>query len=225
MADVFEEVNEDLRQEKVDQFWKEYGGWIIAAAVLAVIFTAAINVYRDWEVSKNIEQTSTMIEVIESQDAGSLSGYADQADKNHAILAKLTAAGMYKEQGKMAEAVTLYQNILQTPRLDPVYRGLADLMMVSIGLDTEDPAELHKSLSRLTDEKSSWRYSALELEALLYAREQNYTQAIASLNQILSEEQSPPAIQARAETLSTLYQVQNGKQPIKTQPIKTKNNN
>ena len=45
MADIFQEVDEEVRRDKAVEFWKKYQNAIIAAAVLVVLATAG---YRYW---------------------------------------------------------------------------------------------------------------------------------------------------------------------------------
>ena len=37
MADIFDEVDEELRQERAARLWRQYGSWLIAAALAVVI--------------------------------------------------------------------------------------------------------------------------------------------------------------------------------------------
>ena len=37
MGDIFQEVDEEVRRDRFHKIWKEYGGYIIAAAVALVL--------------------------------------------------------------------------------------------------------------------------------------------------------------------------------------------
>ncbi len=39
MADIFREVDEEVRRDKAAEFWKKYQNWIIGAAVLIILAT------------------------------------------------------------------------------------------------------------------------------------------------------------------------------------------
>ena len=41
MADIFQEIDEDLRRERAGKLWQKYGKYVIAAAALIVLAVAA----------------------------------------------------------------------------------------------------------------------------------------------------------------------------------------
>ena len=47
MSDIFREVEEDVRREKLEKFWKAYGDYVIALAAVIVVGTAVHNVQPD----------------------------------------------------------------------------------------------------------------------------------------------------------------------------------
>jgi hypothetical protein len=40
MSDVFAEIDEVMRQERLQKIWNEYGSWIIAGLVILLLATA-----------------------------------------------------------------------------------------------------------------------------------------------------------------------------------------
>jgi hypothetical protein len=46
MSDIFQEVDEIMKQERMEKFWKQNGAWIIAFIVLTILGTAAISGYQ-----------------------------------------------------------------------------------------------------------------------------------------------------------------------------------
>ena len=46
MADIFNEIDEDLRRERAKKIWEKYGNLIIAAAVLVVLIVAGWRAYE-----------------------------------------------------------------------------------------------------------------------------------------------------------------------------------
>ena len=45
MSDIFREVEEDVRREKAEKFWKAYGGYVMAAGVIAYGVSVTMNIW------------------------------------------------------------------------------------------------------------------------------------------------------------------------------------
>ncbi len=52
MADIFHEVDEEVRRERLQKLWDRYSIYIIAAAVLIVAGIGAWRGYEYWEAKK-----------------------------------------------------------------------------------------------------------------------------------------------------------------------------
>lgn len=204
MTQIEHEIEDDLRQQKLEQFWKENGSWIIVCAILAVIFTGALTWWRQHEYKQNLAQTTALFEVMKENDTTALADFAAKSDKDHAAIALFTAAALHSKRNQDAEAVSLYRKIEGTTGLDSTYRDLAKLLRVSKRLGADPPAELHKDLTPLAA-KSPWRYTALELQALLYAREGKMKEAAENLTRITQDANAPGDVRMRASTLRELY--------------------
>ena len=68
MADVFQEVDEMMKQERVEKFWKENGRWIIAFVVLTILGTALMSGYKSWNKSVQEKQTGELIAFLDAED-------------------------------------------------------------------------------------------------------------------------------------------------------------
>ena len=55
MADIFSEVNEEVRREQLKRLWDRYGLFIVAAAVLVVVGVGAWRAYQWYEARKAAE--------------------------------------------------------------------------------------------------------------------------------------------------------------------------
>ena len=49
MTDLFAEVDEALRQERVAKLWQEYGRYLIGFIATLILLTALISAYKSWE--------------------------------------------------------------------------------------------------------------------------------------------------------------------------------
>jgi hypothetical protein len=205
MSEFIQEVEEDLRRKELEKFWKENGSMIISFMILAVVLTAAMTWWRQHTYEHNLRETSQLIQVVKDADVDKILAFAGTADKDHAVIARFDAAVVYAKRNEGDKAVAIYSEIANTSGIDSAYRDLAKLLGAAQRLNTADPAALHAELSPLIQPGNTWRFSALELEALLYARENELKEAAGDLAQITSDSQAPQDVRMRAATLREFY--------------------
>ncbi len=204
MSDMMHEIDDELRQEKLSLFWKENAGWIIGGIILAIVMTGALTYWRNYQAGKDIAATQQLLTAVNEENQLALEAMATMGGDMHSAFAGLIAAGRYAREGDVEKAVTLYDQVAATRGADQLYRDLATLLSTGHKLDREDPAVLHKALEPLT-KKSIWRFSALEMQALLYAREGRMKEAVKSLTEITVNAQAPADLRQRAQTFRELY--------------------
>jgi hypothetical protein len=195
VADVFDEISDDLRRERLNQFWKENGSWIIGGAVGAVLLTAFLAFWKQWEYRRDMSATTEMTRLaISPSSLPQLEAFA-----------QLTAAGEYLAHNEKDKALALYDTIAHTGGIDKLWRDLASVLSIGQRLDKGAPDVLEKELAGLSGDKDPWRYTARELTALLAARQGQMQMAAYILAGIASDPQAPEDARRRALTLRALY--------------------
>lgn len=204
MADIFREVEEDLRRDNLNQLWKKYGGFLVALAVLIVVAVAAFVGWREWRASRDIEYSAQLVAAGDVADAGNLeealAAYgrlAEEAGGGHELLARLRQAALAGALGRDDEALSAYESVAGSGA-DAVYRELAVLLGVMREIDRGNPDDLLERLTPLIREDGAWRYSARELTALLEHRRGNAERAADLLAALEQEPEAPPALRERA---------------------------
>lgn len=205
MADVFDEIEDDLRQEKLKAFWRENGSWIIGSAIAAVVMTAALVFWRDWNVAQDEKATSALFRAVESKDVAVVGAFSAEARTNHAVLAHFAAARLALDTGDTAKAITLYAEISKTRGIDRTYRDLAKILELTERLSTDDPALLQKEIADLASDKNAFRHSARELQGLLAARQGDLERAANVMAELSGDASAPEDLRRRAFTLYELY--------------------
>jgi hypothetical protein len=210
MSDVFDEISDDLRQQKLNQFWKENGSWIIGGAIGAVLLTGALTLWREHTLARNTEQTTQVVTLEKAGDLTKLDTFAGSADKDHAMMARFAEADAYIAKKQNDKALAVYDTIANTSGLDKTWRDLARLHSVSLRLDKDPPEALAKELATLDGDKDVWRYSAREMEALLAARQGQMQKAASLLSAIAGDPTVPDDMRQRAYNLHQLYVADTG---------------
>ena len=70
MSDIFQEVDEEVRRERLMQLWKRYGNFVIAAAIVLVLGVGGWRGYQWWEAKKAAEAGGAFNSAVELLDTG-----------------------------------------------------------------------------------------------------------------------------------------------------------
>jgi hypothetical protein len=109
-----------------------------------------------------------------------------------------------------AGAVATYASLASDTSADPAFRNLATILEVQHSMETGDAKALEAKLTPLIAPNNSFSASALELSALLAAKQGDIKRAQELAEQILSDSGAPAGARQRATDLAALYKGQLG---------------
>ncbi len=208
VSSVFREIDDDLRRMKLENFWAENRLWIAATIILAIIATAGVSMWRGHVADKNRAATAQMMNAF--ADPAALEKLAADPDTlgrpAHIALVRLTAASRALSKGDTVKALAQYDALVKDRAADPVLRDLGVLYAAGLRLDSAPAAELDAQLAPLARAGQPWRFSALEMQGLLYAREGRMKDAADKMAEISGDALAPQDARTRAFTLRELYQ-------------------
>ncbi|WP_420393967.1 tetratricopeptide repeat protein [Acuticoccus sp.] len=174
MTDIFDEVAEDLRRERLKRAWDRFGIYVILVAVLIVALTAGWRGYEWWRV--NSERTAgeayvgVLSEVEGAGTAGSaeaLTQFAEGAPDGFALLAEFRAATQYAAVGEADAAREVLSGIVQDGDVPALYRDLARLRLAHVLIDIGDHPQAQETILELAEDAGSpFHRSAQELMGL-----------------------------------------------------------
>jgi hypothetical protein len=199
------EVDEELKRERQMALWNRYGRYAVAGVLLIVIGVAAVVGWRHYQENRRAEAGIIFVSAVENAAAGK-STEALKAFKTlgadgptgFAELARLQEAAELARQGNEAGAAQVYDAMAKDSSVAEPFRNLALVLYGLAVLDRADPQALEARLKPLTAASSPWRYSALELTALL-ARKRGDSKAAQDIFKRLADDATtPPTIRARA---------------------------
>jgi hypothetical protein len=208
--DIYHELEEDIRQQKLRAFWQENGSWIIGGVIAAVIMTGGISFWRDHEAKVHLRETTALLAAVESADPAKIEAAGKGAGKAHEMLSLFAEARLFAERGEQDKAAAVYEKISGMTRVDGAWRDLAALYGVMAKIDTGESVKLHETLKGLEAKNAPWRWSALELDGLLLAREKKNAEASALFATLADAPEAPSDIRVRAASMRDLY-AQGGK--------------
>ncbi|MGH7043718.1 MAG: tetratricopeptide repeat protein [Acetobacteraceae bacterium] len=214
MPDIFDEVEEDLRAERMHQLLTRYAGVILALALLAIGGVAGWQGWRWYEARQDQRAAQTYVTAMLAAEAtgpsaASAHARADAAFKTLAhsampgyrTLARLRSAALDAADGHAAAALSLWNAVAADRDADPLLRGLASLLWASRQLDAGDPELLAARLRPLAVPGGAWRHLAEEDLALLDLRQHHTAQAKRRLTALAGDMTTPDGLRQRAKAL------------------------
>jgi hypothetical protein len=208
VTNLFREVDEEVRQERVLKLWRALGPYVVAATAISVLAVGGYLAWRDYQHRQAEADGARFVAALAEVEAGkteaavqSLRSLADEGGAAYRALARLRAAGLRLGAGDVAGAVELYQEIALDAGAEPIWRDLAQLMTAYAQFDTAPPEGIIDRLRPLTVEGGTWRYSARELSALAKLKAGS-PEAAVEFKSLAEDPGAPPSIRSRAAQLA-----------------------
>ena len=210
MADIFHEVDEEVRRDQLKKLWDNYSIYLIALAVLIVAAIGAWRGYEYWVAKKAaaagaaFESAVTLSEQGKHSEAETaFTKVVTEAPEGYRVLARFRAAA---ELGnvKPADAVKAYDDLAADSSLGATWQDLAGLRAGLLLVDSAQLADMRRRLDPLAEPSRTFRHTARELLALSAWRNRDVTAARRYIDMIATDAETPPGTRTRIDVLSAL---------------------
>ena len=209
MSDIFREVEEDVRRERLEKLWKQYGDYVIAGVAVIVVGVAGFKLWQHYEAQQLAKASVAYTTAMGMSDRGK-SGEAAQAFANlvksapsgYSMTARLAEADALLAAGKTADAVALYKSIADKD--DTELGELARVRAAWALADTSSKSDLQSLLAPLLDDKSSWRFMAREILAYCDFRDKSLMAAQTEYQSLARDPATPATLRQRATAMVSL---------------------
>ena len=205
--ELLREIDEDLRRERLQKWWKDFGSTVVAASFAVVALAVGVVLWQNHQRERDTAFTARLLDAARMEEQGKFAeaatGYkavANEAKGDLGALATLREADALQRAGKTAEAVALYQEIYEKTRADATLRDLAGLRYAnSLPADTSGMEKMNKIYSDLSGANRPYRWTAMELKALLDWQQGRLPEARAGLQQ-LAQAPLPDSMKSRVQS-------------------------
>ena len=205
MADIFKEVDEDLRRDNLAKLWKKYGFQLMGLAAAVVLGVAGVQGWQAYDLdqrSKLSDRYGAAHELAQSgETAAGLDAMIDLSEASgdsYAGLAAFEEARLRVESGDTGGAIAVWDRIAEGSGLGPGFKEAATLFSILHQIDSGDPAALRTRLQPLAADSQPFRSTARELLALIALGEGDTAAARDLYTKISDDREAPAGLRQRA---------------------------
>jgi len=213
----FEEVDEEVRNEKFKQFLNKYGGYILLILVLALSIAVGYEKIGEWRIRK-AEQKNVQY----TQATAPNPNYENNISELETIVA--TEKGLYKDMARLQIANILLDNNQKDRALadlEQIYkdnettdkiREIAAIKLATYKIDASPLSEVEALLTPIAqNENSAWKNMAKELLAMSAIQNKDYEKAKGIYQELLTNGDISEEFRARVnDMLASISDAQKG---------------
>ena len=163
MSEEFiKEVDEEIKEEKLEKLWKRLAPYVISLALGIVIFTSVSVWWNSYLTNKKQslgDDFTAAVQLIEENDFDAAIIALDKVIES--------SSDGYITLAKLKKGLELYLDLEKTAA-DSAFRDMATLFYVLNAMDIESSDFLLEKINRLTFDNNPWSSTALELKAFYF---------------------------------------------------------
>lgn len=172
MSDIFQEVQEEYRQQQLTDFWKKYRLPIIGGVAALVLGVAGYQGWSYWH-GLQVEKSSRELEIAgdllrkpgnEKEAGDRLAKLAVEGSGAYPVLAKLQEAALRAQGGDVKAAIVLYDSVARTES-SALFRDFAIVRAGVFLVELESLDNVKKKLEPVANGSGPWALQAKELLA------------------------------------------------------------
>ena len=211
MADIFDEVSEELKQDQLKKIWQDYSKYIISVLILLFVSGLGYFFYDKWKINKLEVSSSQFFSGLEKLEekkfSSSLDYFSEGINQDNLGYKTLSLFGIAEANfkiGKIGEMILNYKDIYENPDIDIYYRDLSRLL--SVMKDNKSSFEKQKQiLEPILNSPSKLQLLAAELEILLLIRFGKVDEAKLSLTKLLKRSDLSFEQKNRLDLINKVY--------------------
>lgn len=172
MADIFREVDEEVRQDRIALALTRNWGWLLLGALLILAGVGAWRGYDYWRLQQAETSGGRYLDALslvrDGKPADALSAFDDLArtgTPGFSTLARFRAAGQ-RGATDPADGAKAFDALAADPKVESAMQDVARLRAAMLLLDTADLKAMQGRLQSLADANSPMRDAAREVLAL-----------------------------------------------------------
>jgi hypothetical protein len=210
MADIFNEIDEELRGDQVRRLWNRYSGLLLLVAVLIVVGVGGWRAWQYWSDRVARAEGDKYQAAVQLASKGDYQGAATALQpvlttaSGYRVLAKLREAGDKAANGDQAGALATFDAMSRDASIPKPFQGVAAIRAGYLALDLEDRAALQARLKPIAVAGNPWRHAAREILAVAAWKAGDIAAAKTIVDQIREDAETPGDLSQRISVLAAV---------------------
>ena len=212
MADLFQEIDDELRQDKASRLWRVYGKYVVAAAIVIIM---SVGGYKFWQQKQldDGEKASIAYEAALTRSAsGDYKGAINQLNQEdietapgYAALSQMQKANLAMKINDLDAALITFKGIAENDNYPQSIKEWASFRYAAVRVEKKIDSNASADLDALIATDSPWRFLAKEIKAIKEIETGNKSEAKTIFSELADDENAPERLRVRAaEFLKTL---------------------
>jgi hypothetical protein len=201
----FREVDENLRRDRIRDFFLDNKFWLIGALVLFLVASGGIiwfQQHRQNLAEQHVEQLAQIYKDIGTGKTQSVAQQLDDLSKSGSKAVRATAlftrAAFAIQQSDQKLAIATYKKIVDDGGLPQAYRDAALIRQTALEFDALQPDQVITRLQPLAKPGNPWFGSAGEMTALALIKQGKADQAGQLFAAIAKDKNAPQSLRDRS---------------------------
>jgi hypothetical protein len=204
VSDIFREVEEDVRKERLEKLWKTYGEYVMALIVIAILGVAGWQVwkyYQDGQAGKAATAFTAAQHIANPEEAAAAyDALIKTAPGGYGQLALLSKANALASANKTSDAMAIYKDI--AAKDSGPLGAVARLRAAWLEADTASRADLQSLLAPINTDTSAWKQLAREVLAYSDYKAGKIAEAGDAFEALVNDTASPDGLKNRARAFA-----------------------
>ena len=200
MADIFDEINEEMRRDRTSALWTKYGKYVIGLAVAVIVVVAGRQAYVGYERSQAEAAANAFYSALQTDDSAAALAELD-LPAGYTMLVDFRQAAALADEGDAAAASDAFLALSERTDIDVIYRDIARLISVQVAPATADVATLEARIADMAALAGPLQALALETNAGLALRRGDIEAARNALQQITTLSDVSGTMRQRAQQM------------------------
>jgi hypothetical protein len=200
MANIFREVDEDIRKERYINLFRKYGVYVIAIIVIIVGTLAGIQFYSGYQVNKNEMLFAEYINIIENNSDDTIEKLSDSGNTSNLFLNGmylLKRSDLLVASGQIDQATLLLSEVIENNALNKIHNDVAIYKLLMINIEILSIEEIKSYQNKLISEVDAF-YLTEELIAIKFLIEGQRENAIKKFSELSTNNSVPIEIKNRS---------------------------
>ena len=208
MADIFDEVDEEVRRERMTAAAKKYGPLVGGGVALILAVVGGLTFWTQYQETQRQDAGAAFLSAARAQQQNPIAGretfanLAVEGPEGYVFLARFKEAEALAADGDRKAAVAAL-NAVEEADAPARYKDLARLLALGLRSYDESAATLLPLLEPLMADGAPWRAFAIEQAAMLEIKLGKLNEARARLSTLAADATAPNGVRARAEAALT----------------------